>query len=145
MLRSGSLAWWRSPVVYGREFGPDLDFVSRHCGLTQAEVIALHNAGEYPIYMMGLPWVPLPGSGMDRRLACPRLETPHTLIPAGSVGIAGEQTRIYHSSHLAGGASSGGLRCACSTSNTTRPTLPAGSGRCGAVYARRKVAEWHSG
>jgi KipI family sensor histidine kinase inhibitor len=83
------------PVVYGGEFGPDLDFVSRHCGMTQAEGIALHSAGEYPVYMMGFtPGFPYLG-GMDRRLACPRLETPRTRIPAGSVGIAGEQTGIY--------------------------------------------------
>ena len=79
----------------GVNIGPDLDFVSRHCGLTQAEVIALHSAGEYPVYMMGFtPGFPYLG-GMDRRLACPRLETPRTRIPAGSVGIAGEQTGIY--------------------------------------------------
>jgi inhibitor of KinA len=83
------------PVVYGGESGPDLDFVSRHSGLTQAEVIALHSADEYPVYMMGFtPGFPYLG-GMDRRLACPRLETPRTRIPAGSVGIAGEQTGIY--------------------------------------------------
>jgi KipI family sensor histidine kinase inhibitor len=83
------------PVVYGGESGPDLDFVSGHSDLTQAEVIALHSAGEYPVYMMGFtPGFPYLG-GMDRRLACPRLETPRTRIPAGSVGIAGEQTGIY--------------------------------------------------
>ena len=83
------------PVVYGGEFGPDLDFVCRHSGLTQAEAISLHCSGEYPVYMMGFtPGFPYLG-GMDRRLACPRLETPRTRIPAGSVGIAGEQTGIY--------------------------------------------------
>jgi KipI family sensor histidine kinase inhibitor len=33
--------------------------------------------------------------GLDKRLATPRLETPRTYVPAGSVGIAGEQTGIY--------------------------------------------------
>ena len=32
---------------------------------------------------------------MDKRIACPRLETPRTKIHAGAVGIGGEQTGIY--------------------------------------------------
>ena len=41
----------------------------------------------------------LPGfsylGGMDERLFTPRLETPRVRIPAGSVGIGGEQTGLY--------------------------------------------------
>jgi inhibitor of KinA len=33
--------------------------------------------------------------GMSSRIATPRLETPRTRIPGGSVGIAGSQTGIY--------------------------------------------------
>lgn len=83
------------PVRYGGEDGPDLEFVARHNGLTPAEVVHLHTAGEYRLYMMGFT----PGfaylGGLDARIAAPRLETPRTLIPAGSVGIAGLQTGIY--------------------------------------------------
>ena len=83
------------PVVYGGEFGPDLDFVSLHTRLPVEEVIRLHSGGEYPVYMIGFtPGFPYLG-GMDGRLASPRLETPRTRIPMGSVGIAGEQTGIY--------------------------------------------------
>ena len=32
---------------------------------------------------------------MDSRIACPRLATPRTLVPAGSVGIAESQTGVY--------------------------------------------------
>lgn len=35
--------------------------------------------------------------GMDPRIATPRLSSPRTLIPAGSVGIAGAQTGTYPS------------------------------------------------
>ena len=35
--------------------------------------------------------------GMDPSIATPRLSSPRTLIPAGSVGIAGEQTGTYPS------------------------------------------------
>ncbi len=83
------------PVCYGGEFGPDLAFVADHAGLTVDEVIRRHTAGEYLVYMLGF----LPGfaylGGMDESIACPRLETPRTRIPAGSVGIAGAQTGIY--------------------------------------------------
>jgi inhibitor of KinA len=35
---------------------------------------------------------------VDPRIAMPRLESPRTRVPAGSVGIAGPQTGIYPSS-----------------------------------------------
>lgn len=83
------------PVCYGGEFGPDLPFVAQHAGLTEAEVITLHAGRDYRIYMLGfLPGFPYLG-GLDERLFTPRLDTPRTAIPAGAVGIGGEQTGIY--------------------------------------------------
>lgn len=83
------------PVCYGGEFGPDLDIVAKHSGLSPEEVIKIHTSGEYLIYMLGFT----PGfsymGGMDERLATPRHTEPRVLIPAGSVGIAGMQTGIY--------------------------------------------------
>lgn len=85
----------RIPVLYGGEYGPDLAAVAAHCALEENDVIALHTAAEYPVYMLGF----LPGfcylGGMDKRIAAPRLKTPRVKIAAGSVGIAGEQTGIY--------------------------------------------------
>ena len=83
------------PVCYGGEFGPDLPFVAQHAGLSEEEVIALHAGRDYRIYMLGfLPGFPYLG-GLDERLFTPRLPTPRTAIPAGAVGIGGEQTGIY--------------------------------------------------
>lgn len=83
------------PVCYGGEYGEDLPFVARHSGLTEAEVIALHSGRTYRIYMLGfLPGFPYLG-GLDERLFTPRLSDPRTKIPAGSIGIGGEQTGIY--------------------------------------------------
>ena len=83
------------PVLYSGEEGPDLSFVARHTGKTEEEVIAIHSAGEYLIYMLGFT----PGftylGGMSGQIAAPRLETPRVKIPAGSVGIAGAQTGVY--------------------------------------------------
>jgi inhibitor of KinA len=83
------------PVVYGGVRGPDLDFVARHCGMSCEQVIALHSAATYRVHFIGfLPGFPYLG-GMDPRLQAPRLETPRTIVPAGSVGIAGLQTGVY--------------------------------------------------
>ena len=86
---------FRLPVCYGGDYGPDLDFVCHHSGLSAQEVIALHSAPDYLIYMLGF----LPGfaylGGLDDRIKTPRLQNPRTKIHAGAVGIGGEQTGIY--------------------------------------------------
>ena len=83
------------PVCYGGEYGPDLLEVSQHCSLTPEEVIARHTAPTYRIYMLGFtPGFPYLG-GMDPSIAAPRRKEPRIHIPAGSVGIAGEQTGVY--------------------------------------------------
>jgi inhibitor of KinA len=83
------------PVTYGGEFGPDIEFVAKHNNLCQEEVITLHTGRDYLVYMLGFT----PGfcylGGMSERLETPRLTSPRTRIPAGSVGIAGKQTGIY--------------------------------------------------
>ena len=83
------------PVLYGGEWGPDLANVAKRHGLSEADVIALHTAPSYLVYMLGF----LPGfcylGGLDERIATPRLTAPRVSIPAGSVGIAGSQTGIY--------------------------------------------------
>jgi inhibitor of KinA len=83
------------PVCYGGDFGPDLEFVARHNKLTPQEVIKIHTAGTYLIYMIGFtPGFPFLG-GLSERLFTPRRENPRQLVPAGSVGIANNQTGIY--------------------------------------------------
>jgi len=83
------------PTVYGGDFGPDLDFVAHHNHLSVEEVIRLHVSGDYLVYMIGFtPGFPYLG-GLPRAIATPRLKVPRTLVPAGSVGIAGEQTGVY--------------------------------------------------
>lgn len=83
------------PVRYGGADGPDLEVVAAHTGLSPAEVVRLHAAGEYRVHMIGFaPGFPYLG-GLDPRLACPRRDAPRTEVPAGSVGIGGAQTGIY--------------------------------------------------
>lgn len=83
------------PTIYGGEFGEDLKFVSEHSGMSENEVIKIHSSVDYRIYMLGFsPGFPYLG-GMSEKIETPRLKTPRTKIPAGSVGIAGKQTGIY--------------------------------------------------
>ncbi len=85
------------PTLYGGEYGPDLDTVAEHSGLTTAEVIDIHSSLAYRVYMIGFsPGFPYLG-GMSEEIACPRLATPRTRVPAGSVGIAESQTGVYPS------------------------------------------------
>ncbi len=85
------------PTLYGGEFGPDIDFVAGHNNLTADEVIKIHTGTDYLVYMLGFT----PGftylGGMSKKVATPRLPSPRAKIPAGSVGIAGEQTGMYPS------------------------------------------------
>ncbi|MGY4385890.1 inhibitor of KinA [Pedobacter sp. UYP24] len=83
------------PVVYGGIYGLDIDFVASNCGLNVEEVIAIHTAPQYLVYMVGFaPGFPYLG-GLDERLAVPRKATPQAVVSAGSVGIAGMQTGVY--------------------------------------------------
>lgn len=83
------------PVCYGGEYGPDLQNIADHAGLSTEEVIDIHTSRDYLIYMLGF----LPGfcylGGLDERIHTPRLDSPRIRIPAGSVGIGGSQTGIY--------------------------------------------------
>ncbi|HZK55662.1 MAG TPA: 5-oxoprolinase subunit PxpB [Desulfosporosinus sp.] len=83
------------PVIYGQEFGPDIEFVASHNNISVDEVIQIHTSQDYLIYMLGFtPGFPYLG-GMSDKIETPRLETPRNKIPVGSVGIAGKQTGIY--------------------------------------------------
>lgn len=82
------------PVIYGGEFGQDLQFVCEKLGLTRREFIQIH-CGEYTVDMLGF----IPGfayiGGLDERLNIDRLPEPRQYVPAGSIGIAGGRSGIY--------------------------------------------------
>lgn len=83
------------PVCYGGDCGPDIEFVAATHHLSVDEVIRIHSQPVYPIYMIGFtPGFPFLG-GLPESLHTPRLETPRTHVPEGSVGIANAQTGIY--------------------------------------------------
>lgn len=83
------------PVLYGGEYGPDIEFVAEHAGLTVEQVIETHANTDYLVYAMGFsPGFPYLG-GLSEKLTTPRLTSPRVEIPAGAVGIAETQTGVY--------------------------------------------------
>jgi len=83
------------PTLYGGEMGPDLEDVASHAGLGVEEVVSIHSSVDYHVYFTGFTPGFLFLGGMSPRIATPRLENPRTKVPAGSVGIAGNQTGAY--------------------------------------------------
>ena len=84
------------PVCYGgADLGPDLDDVARQHGIGVDDVIRAHSNGDYLVYMVGF----MPGfaylGGLAPELATPRRSSPRTAVPAGTVGIGGQQTGVY--------------------------------------------------
>jgi len=83
------------PVIYGDEFGEDLQDVVSHHRFSSEEVISRHVAGRYTVGALGFS----PGFayliGLDPALETPRRIRPRTHVPAGSVAIGGAQTGIY--------------------------------------------------
>lgn len=83
------------PVCYASEFALDIDDMCNTTKLMREEIIDIHTQRVYQIYMIGfLPGFPYMAE-VDQRIAMPRKETPRSVVPAGSVGVAGIQTGIY--------------------------------------------------
>ena len=83
------------PVMYGGEYGPDMEFICSYSGLAEEDVIEIHTSTVYTVFAVGfMPGFPYMGI-LDKRLYAPRLETPRLKVPEGSVGLAQLQTGIY--------------------------------------------------
>jgi KipI family sensor histidine kinase inhibitor len=80
------------PVTYD---GPDLDVVAELTGLSREEVVARHTGAEHVAAFLGFQ----PGfaylTGGDERLHVPRREVPRTVVPGGTVAIAGPYSGVY--------------------------------------------------
>lgn len=88
------------PVVYD---GPDLAGVATLAGAAVGEVIRWHSESTYTVGWLGFA----PGfgylTGLDERLAAvPRLTTPRSSVPAGSVAIAAGLAAVYPSTSPGG-------------------------------------------
>jgi KipI family sensor histidine kinase inhibitor len=80
------------PVRYD---GADLADTASRLGMAPAELVRRHAAAEYRVAFCGFA----PGfgylTGLPPELHVPRLSTPRTRVPAGSVGLAGEFCGVY--------------------------------------------------
>ncbi len=80
------------PVHYD---GKDLDEVARLSGLDEAEVVRRHTAAPWTVAFTGFS----PGfaylTGGDPALDVPRRAEPRTVVPAGSVALAGQFSGVY--------------------------------------------------
>lgn len=83
------------PVCYDMAFALDSERLAAEKNISFDDFIDLHASRSYHVFMIGfLPGFAYMGS-VDQRIVTPRMATPRIRIPAGSVGIAGEQTGIY--------------------------------------------------
>jgi KipI family sensor histidine kinase inhibitor len=82
-------------VEYGGVAGPDLTALAARAGLSQADYINRHAAGEYTVAFLGFqPGFPYL-RGLPAALHAPRRGTPRLKVAAGSVAIGGAYTGIY--------------------------------------------------
>jgi allophanate hydrolase subunit 1 len=81
--------------VVVRYDGPDLADVALVTGLDEEEVVSAHTGTVWRVAFGGFA----PGFaylvGGDPRLRVPRLDSPRSTVPAGSVGLAGEFSGVY--------------------------------------------------
>jgi inhibitor of KinA len=86
---------WCLPVCYDPICAPDLAEVAAATGLTVPDIIRLHSATAYRVYMLGF----LPGQAylgdLPLALHLPRRQTPRTAVPQGSVAIATSMATVY--------------------------------------------------
>jgi KipI family sensor histidine kinase inhibitor len=82
----------RIPVTYD---GPDLDAVGSALNLSAERVVEIHSRPIYRVFLVGFVpgWAYL--GPLPEELELPRRHVPRTLVPAGSVAVAGRQTGIY--------------------------------------------------
>lgn len=85
----------RIPVCYGGDLGPDLASVAAFARSSEDEVVRLHTACTYRVFMLGFVAGYAYLGVVDSRIAMPRHSVPRVRVPAGSVGIAGVQTGVY--------------------------------------------------
>ncbi|MGO2354275.1 MAG: 5-oxoprolinase subunit PxpB [Marinomonas foliarum] len=85
------------PVYYGKEVGPDIEDVAKHCHLSISEIIQRHSETTYRAYAIGFtPGFAFLGNTPDE-LHVPRKTTPRLKVPVGSVALAENQTAVYPS------------------------------------------------
>ncbi|MFG2075140.1 5-oxoprolinase subunit PxpB [Nonomuraea maritima] len=75
--------------------GADLAGVAAHWQVSEDDVVKIHSSAEFRVAFCGFA----PGfgylTGLPERYDVPRLATPRSSVPAGSVALAGKYTGVY--------------------------------------------------
>ncbi len=94
-IEKKKIAHWEIPVCYDKQFGIDLDEISKTIKISTQEIIQLHTETIYTVYFIGF----LPGflylGGLNEQIIIPRKATPRLHVPKGAVAIGGNQTGVY--------------------------------------------------
>jgi inhibitor of KinA len=93
---------FRLPTVYGGSHGPDLQRVAEIVSLSPEEVIRIFSTTHFMVYFIGFICGLAYLGGLPEALRVPRLATPRTLVPAGSVGFAGGQANAISTDQPSG-------------------------------------------
>jgi KipI family sensor histidine kinase inhibitor len=84
------------PVVYGGEFGPDLESVATLLGLSAQEVVGRHSGQDWVVRFVGSPVGAPMLDGPRMPGSIPRLQEPRARVEAGSVAVSGFQSMVYN-------------------------------------------------
>lgn len=90
------------PTVYGGAHGPDLLRASELTGLPAAEVVRIFSETKFLVYFIGFICGLAYLGGLPEILRMPRLNTPRTFVPGGSVGMAGGQANAISTDQPSG-------------------------------------------
>lgn len=83
------------PVVYGGEFGPDLDGVADELGVTPEQVVDMHSGTPWTVRLCGAPAGAPMMDGPRMPAPVARRAEPRVRVESGSVAISGFQSVIY--------------------------------------------------
>ncbi len=90
------------PTVYGGAHGPDLVRVSEMTGLSVEDVTRIFSETRFLVYFIGFICGLAYLGGLPESLRVPRLDTPRTFVPGGSVGMAGGQANAISTDQPSG-------------------------------------------
>jgi KipI family sensor histidine kinase inhibitor len=85
---------WRIPVWYSGDAALDLDYLAQEKSMSRDALVALHASVDFRVFMTGFA----PGfaylGNVPTTLHTPRMATPRQMVPAGAIGLGGQQASI---------------------------------------------------
>lgn len=85
---------WSVPVVYGGDYGLDLEETAARHKMSAAKLIEIHAGAIYRVYAIGF----MPGytylGGLDPRIHTSRRMDPRLMTPSGTISIGGIQALV---------------------------------------------------